>query len=452
MLPMVAALAGLLVTLAIFYPGVLPRDGVGMYSNVVSGLRSDAKPRLFVDLWWLIDAVICGSGGMFAFQAALYWSAALALATAVASNSLSRLALVLGLGFLPPLFGRLPMVSTDIAVLAAWSLGAGLILHRDLRATVGMRRGALTIAAFTLLAFGTLVRHNAVTGVVPLLWLLVAPLEGDRGRRWWRSCALALVLALLLIFGGRAHNGTAARTYNWADSPLWDLTAISVRSGEMLVPRFLLRDPSAADELRTLERYYTPYSAARLFYLDGGRLVFPKSATEARALLRAWRAAIMAHPREYVWHRSRVASLLLAIDDYPIDILFLENPPQSSEVGRCTGPWRIRFRESPATTAIRDALRGLIRTPLYQTWLWALAGIAAAVGGARLGGMRGRCATAIATSGLCYVAPVLFVAPAAHFRYTLWLYAATAIAIVLLATAILERRRGAEASKSIAPG
>jgi hypothetical protein len=285
---------------------------------------------------------------------------------------------------------------------------------------------------------------------------LVAPLEGDRGRWWWRSWALTLLLALLLIFGGRAYNRTAARTYNWADSPLWDLTAISVRSGEMLVPRFLLRDPSANDELRTLERYYTPYSAARLFYLDGGRLVFPQSATEARTLLRAWRAAIVAHPRDYVWHRSTVASLLLAIDDYPIDILFLENPPQSSEVGRCTGGWRLRFQESSATTAIRDVLRRLIRTPLYWTWLWALAAIAAAVAGARLGGMRGRCASAIATSGLCYVAPVFLVAPAAHFRYTLWLYAATAIAIVLLASTMLERLEhrhdGAEASVSIGPG
>jgi hypothetical protein len=440
-LPAVGALAGLLGTLAIFYPGVLPRDGVGMYNAVVNGFRVDTRPPLFVDVWRLTDVLVCGSGGIFALHVALYWSGVLALSTALASGSLARLLLVLSLGFLPPVFGRLPSVSVDNALLAAWSLGAAVLLHRDLRAHTGVRRRLLSLAACSLLAYGALMRHNAITGVVPLLWLLVTPLEASHGRARRRSWVLTLVLVLLLALGVQALNRTATRAYAWAVTPLWDLAAVSVRSGEILVPRFLMRDPSARDELQALERHYSPWSAMGLFFADGGLLEVPTDSVEARGLLTAWRAAIAAHPGEYVWHRSRVVSILLAVDGSPLDPLFLEHSAESPEMARCKGPWPVRFEASPATRAIRGALHALTRTPLYWTWLWALAAITAVAAGVRVGGVRGRFASAIAASGLCYVAPLAVIAPAAEFRYTLWLHAASAIAIVLLATAIVERRR-----------
>jgi hypothetical protein len=440
-LPVVAALAGFLTTVAIFYPGVLSNDAVGLYSNLVTGHRNDAKPRLFVDLWLLTDAVVCGSGGIFVLHVALHWSAALALATALTSNALPRLALVLGLGFLPPTFGRLPMVSTDNAVLAAWSLGVGLLLHRDLRAAVGGRRDALSIGAGALLAYGALVRHNAITGVVPLLWLLASPPEPGRGRARRRSVALTAILALLLAVGAQAMNRTTTRIYPWAVTALWDLAAMSVRSGEVLVPRSSMRDPSAEDPLPDLERQYSPYSAARLVFPDDACLRIPTDSVQARGLLGTWRSAIVAHPREYLWHRARMAALLMALADSPIGVLFLADPPQSARMDQCEGPWRTRFEASPASRSIRAALRSLQGTPVYWTWLWSLACVASVVAGARLGGTRGRFACAVAASGICQVAPVLFAAPSAEFRYTLWLHAATAIAIVLLATALFELRR-----------
>jgi hypothetical protein len=65
----------------------------------------------------------------------------------------------------------------------------------------------------------------------------------------------------------------------------------------------------------------------------------------------------------------------------------------------------------------------------------------------RLAGARGRFARAIACSGLLYVAPLAVVAPAVEFRYTLWLYPATAIVLALTAAALAprwRRRGGAE--------
>jgi hypothetical protein len=389
-------------------------------------------------------------------QVALYWCSALALATAMSSTPFRRLTLVLGLGFLPPVFARLPMVSTDLMVLAAWSLAVGLLLHRDLRPSAGRRRVALSIAAFVLLAYGAQVRHNAITGVVPLLWLLVKPIEPERWRAWRRPLACTVVLALLLAVGAQALNRTAARTYAWAIAPLWDLAAMSVRSGELLVPRSSIREPCARDPLPALARDYTPYSSAKLFFPEDACLGVPTDSVQARGLLGSWREAILAHPREYVWHRRQVVSLLMAAGDAPIGVLFLEDPPRSATMERCEGPWRVRFEASPASRTIRDALQSLMRTPLFLTWLWVLACIASVVGGVRLGGMRGRFASALAISGLCYVAPVLIVAPSTEFRYTLWLYAATAIALVLIATAILERRtqlrRRAGASEPVESG
>jgi hypothetical protein len=443
--PAGAALLGFLATLAVFWPGVMSQDAIGMYELVVSGARDDVKPPLFVDLWRVTDAVICGSGGIFALHVAMHWGAVLAVALAVASGALPRLVLVVVLGLLPPVAGRIAMVSVDCAVVVAWSLAVAVLLHRDLGrgAFAGWRRHALSAAALALIAYGALVRHNALAGVPPLLWLWAAPigssvLERSASRR---RLAIAIALTLLIAVTAEAVRRTALPKRAWTQPLVWDLAAISLRSGEMLVPDYALRDPSSAGDLERLEHYFSSWSSTRLFYFGDRYATFPLDAESSRRLRHDWRTAIAAHPGAYVAHRAEVAGRLLGFEDVAHGALFHDPPLQSPQMDRCRGPLRARFTPSAASRSIRGLLLALTETPLYATWLWLLAGIVIAAGAGRLRDPRARFARAVACSGLFYVAPLAVVVPGVEFRYTLWLYSATAIAAVLAVSAAAARWR-----------
>jgi hypothetical protein len=449
-LPVVVVSAGLLATLAIFYPGVLSNDAVAMYRQIAYGWRTDVKPPLFVDLWRLTDRVVCGSGGIFFLHVALYWAGVLALATGIASRASARALAALMLGFVPALIGRLPMVSVDNAVVAAWMLAVGLLLHRDTATSVGARR-ALSVAAFLLFAYGTFVRHNAITGVVPLLWWLVggyAPQSWSRreasGRRAW---AASLALTIALASAAIAFNWTATRSRSGAQTPMWDVAAISVAAGDMRFPPELMLDPSAGGDLALLEKHFSPWSVSPLLYQDGGYAVLPRNDEEAAVVARAWRDAVTAHPAEYLRHRGFVFLRLLAVDVMD-QAYFWEQPPASAEMEARCGEQSPSRAASAARKLMGRWLAAATRTPLYRTWMWALAAIALLAAAPALTGSAGlghaRAIRAVTASGLLYVAPLAVAAPGVEFRYTLWLYAATAIGAAL-AVAGVARRRGERA-------
>jgi hypothetical protein len=264
--------------------------------------------------------------------------------------------------------------------------------------------------------------------------------------------AIALAIALVLV--GQALNLTARRTRPGALAPLWDVAAISVRSGELFLPAELLRDRSATPDLANLERHFSPWSVGRLIYFGDGYASLPRNEEESTILMRAWRDAVTSHPVEYLRHRGFVFLRLLAIDPMA-EAYFWERPPRSPDVDRRCGVPPPRPAAAAAKEAIGRWFHAATRTPLYRTWLWALASLALLLGAPALarslGAANGRAIGAIAASGLLYVAPLAVIAPGVEFRYTLWLYPATAIASALAISVFARGRSDRARADSPAP-
>ena len=129
---------------------------------------------------------------------------------------------------------------------------------------------------------------------------------------------------------------TRERVSTWTLVALWDLAAMSVMTGTMLVPEFA-RSPGLT--LDALRRDYTPLVNVPIFSgtqhvrhgLDDERY----SDEELTALRDAWLRTVAAHPLAYAQHRWNVTSHLFGryrsnlegLFFTPAVVAYKDNPP-----------------------------------------------------------------------------------------------------------------------------
>jgi len=396
---------------------------------------------------------------VFLVHVVVYWTGIALIAGYLGSSSVARVVLVVVLGLFPPTYGLLPTIWKDVGVMGSWSLAIGLLLQRER----SPRSVMLVVAALLFLLYGGAVRHNTWPALLPLLYIVAArPVEGApsprRGRGALRRIALTLMLFALLFGLAKAINGLGARhVIMWAQVPLWDLAAISVLTGRDEVPDYVLIDSQRNHGSERLAHFFDSRTVAPLFWRDGGFARFELLPEEARRLLRDWLLAIRAHPREYAVHRLRTTSRLLGLSgrvggEYHRD-------HSGSEPEGCQRPRGLlrsrlsalptRFDDGPMTARFTRVLDRLSETGLYRPWLYVLLSAAIFVASFRIQGRPAFLARCIALSGLLYVAPLPLVAPSVEFRYTVWLFEATVVAVALMVVAVREGRHRAATSPRI---
>src|SRR5215469_51607 len=79
--------AGFVLTLMVFYPGVMTYDAAWIYADIGEGKLGDWQSPVMTVLWAAIDRLIPGSAGMFLLIAALYWLSFGILSWALARRS-----------------------------------------------------------------------------------------------------------------------------------------------------------------------------------------------------------------------------------------------------------------------------------------------------------------------------------------------------------------------------
>jgi hypothetical protein len=417
-----AAAIGLAFTLWAFYPGYVTQDSAEQYHQALTGDFDTHHPPLMAMLWRITDRVIPGPGGLFALFAITYW-AALALVASSMRGRLSQLVAVIGLW--PPMIGLLAHVWKDVGLLAMFMLASGLLVRESRRPS-----RVLLLIALGMIALGAGFRHNGLFAAIPFMPYLAARWmradEQDAGKpARLRIIAIAVLamLATTLITQLPNYFPNVKRRSMWPTVALWDLAAVSIDEGRILIPDSFLRSPLTLPELESTFDDSTNTST-----FSTGKIVLslsaPYDANQSGDLLHAWLELPFKHASTYWRHRWRLTCRLFGSGNEGRPAGLVLQPEYQTVAGNPP----ITPNHSRLNNFVMASLFYLIGTPLFGGWLYL--SIALVVLVSCIGRSRALAAT-IAISGLCYALPLIVISGAADFRYLSWLIGASLIAALL---------------------
>ena len=407
---------------ALHFPGIMNNDSIGQYRQALSGQYADWHPPVMAWLWSHLRVFGDGPAPFLILHLALYWLGFGLLADALRRTGHSALALVVALaGAFPPFLYINAQVVKDVGMAVTWVAAIGCVFW--FRAQGRRIPVAVGVAVALLVAYGTLVRTNAVFGLGPLLLFMLAPAP------WLRNARLMLAAVLVALVAIPASSAINRLAFNpIAQQPvqslfLFDLMGMAVHTGnpQLLAPRATL----AADELRAC---YTPYwwdslspwgrCSASVHRPAGTDLV-----TLPEGLASQWLRTIAQHPGAYVAHRLKHfnSSLLFAVPLKHIRLTpeYRSDDPAVKPLGVVTAA-EVRgdlLRKNPSVWPV--------------TWLaWACALLWILAAQAPSAGVQ--LARVLAVSALGYSGAYLLIGVATDMRYHYWTLLAVLIATLLV--------------------
>ena len=403
------------------YPGFTSYDSIEQLAQARGLLPlSDWHPPILPLTWRVLDAIVPGPLLMVLLQCALLLGGMFALLSRVLRTWPAVLA-TLAVFLWPPVFTLMAVVWKD-------ALMAGLLVA-SFAALTSARRGA-RIAALLGLLYATLLRHNAITAVAPLL-VLVAPWPASRPPRVRRLAGLAIALALFATAQLVNHALVTERRYPFATSlATFDITGM-LRYAEPLpdatFDRMLAGVPLVAhDHLQ--QRATLAWSPLSWFpSVDSAHRLMtrPATAAERDAVVAAWQRLICDQPHAYALARLRVYRELLGLrvhEDGRWEIMNAagEDVPLLAGYGiHIARPaWQLRLSWWLAELSGTSLL--------FRAWPYLLVAIALAIAA-----RRNTIVVALIVSALVYELALVVIAPSVDFRYSTWLVLCTLIGVAL---------------------
>jgi hypothetical protein len=318
---------------------------------------------------------------------------------------------------------------TDAHLAAVLVLAAGLAAWGISEA----RRGAL-LASLALLVYAGAVRYNALAAIVPPGLAIASAYASTRAVTWRTTALVAIALVCLSLAAGFALDRalTRHRVTVWPTIALWDLAAISVDTGTLLLPDFTHGPGLSVDELRATGAFDPTtntflFRASRSGMRDG--LLEPYTPDQLRSLRQTFIDAVLEHPGAYARHRLRTFWLLVGPHRGPIQ-------------GLAYSVSRARYKDNPPLpTAIDHKLQDrfyALASTLRPGWMFAalpylvLSLVALVLGWTRRRRPIARLGAAFAAGALLYAACLLPLAPAADLRYLTWPIVAGPVTLALV--------------------
>lgn len=417
LVPWIVAAVGVVATIVILYPGQYPFDSAYQLWQARDGQFNDLSPVAMTALWSLMLKVNANPASLLCLNLAMFWSGLALCVVAISGMQLVRAALLLALGMAPLTLVEMAHLLTDAHMAAVLMLATGL-------AAWGLTKGGrgAMLSCLVLLVYAGLVRHNALAAVLPYS-AVVAPAMMPKRRRDWNAvwlAAIALgVLSLATAFAlDRAL--TVQRMTVWPTIAMWDLAALSVDRGALLLPSFTHGPGLTVEELRKTGAF-NPTSTTLLFQRtssgmrDG--LAAPFTPDQLLELRRAWIDAVRQNPDVYTRHRLRTFWLLIGAHNGEF-----QGVPYFVD--------RVQYRDNPPLpTALAQGLQQTFYTfalELRSSWIFAalpylvLNVVALVIGWTHRDRPTARLAVAVSGSALLYAASFLPLAPAADLRYLTW--------------------------------
>lgn len=409
-LPWLLALAGFAFDLAAFWPGQMSFDSAYAWWQARGGATVDTVPPVFVLVWRVCDAVVEGPGLLFALHLALFWSGLALFVRALRPRTIAAAAALSLVAFAPLPWLLRGQVWTDVGLFSALTFATGaLACAQQTRA----RRWLLL--ALPALFYAAALRHNALPTVLPFAawwaWLAVRTSLARVG------ATLALVAAMFATIQ-LAESGAQRRVALWPSLAQFDLAAVSIASGRMLLPQFMI---GPGLDVAELAGAFRPWSNTPMLTntRHGMRDPFATdfSEAESRTLREAWFDAIAEHPGAWAQHRWRLTRALFGTHaaDWPRELVYVDdhvpyrdNPP----VARNASTLHARLMRAAAA---------LVATPALAAWPYLLVGFAAGIAAwRRRRAPAGTLALVLLASAALHALPLTLLAPAAELRYLGW--------------------------------
>src|SRR5713226_937585 len=157
-----AALLGIALTVACFYPGYMSPDSVEQLAQARSGIFTDWHPAMMSFLWRFADKLFPGPFGMLLLNNLLFWPGVATICYRCLGQAAAPVTIALGL--FPAVFGLLSTVWKDVAFGASMVLAVALLLD----AQIARSKSALILSSLPIL-YALSVRHNSGPGLLPLM-------------------------------------------------------------------------------------------------------------------------------------------------------------------------------------------------------------------------------------------------------------------------------------------
>jgi hypothetical protein len=470
------SVAGLLVSLAVNYPGFMTYDSVEQLLDARAGAYTDWHPPLMAALWRLTDRVIPGPFGMLLLQSALIWSGTALVMRAWFSRraSIAWSLLPVAVVLFPPVFSISGGIVKDVLMWAAFVLALGLAGTMRPYSAQSPSRFGLHLAA-TLLALGlaVMLRYNAVFAAIPILTLCTARALGPPNRRRLMIAAAFgfIGCAALVLAGARLSNAMAAyHRQPWISVAIFDISGIISHLHDRQEQQALydripvrIRAPGGLDRLlATYPSYYweTPFAknpqqaafacpisddTPRLHHLSRFDTCFFLNPEESSAIGHLWLRTIARHPLLWLYHRAQVFRHVLSSNDTHVWEPIFMSQPRGPTLTAADLSARIYGKHVPrlnrAQRAINDFFQQLANSWLYRPWIYFLLGLAVLAFAVRRWDWAYRDVILIAASGIAHDAGLFFLAPSADFRYSHFMIYASLLSAALLWRTEFVRRR-----------
>lgn len=423
LLPWVIALAGFAFDIAAYWPGQMSFDSAYVWWQARGGATTDIAPPTFIFIWRACDALVEGPGLVFALHLALFWSGLALLADALRANGLRTAGVMFIAAFAPVTWLLRGHVWTDVGLFSALLFAIGALAQAH-----ATRRRGWILAALPALIYAALVRYNALPAVAPIaVWAayLAFGHTATRSRIAW----LAVAGCAFLFVGAATINSRVQRHVPlWPATAEWDLAALSIASGEMLLPSFMI---GPGLDVAELGRAFRDWSIVPMLQntQHGMRDPFMSDYTpdQLAALRNAWLAAIRAHPGAWLAHHGRQAAALLGVHDpsWPRELIYVDD--------------EFQYRDNPPVARNTSSLHNaLMRGAALLSGTWLLAGwaylalglLALPVAWRRRGELAGACAVVLLASAWLYLLPLVVLVPA-ELRYLGWSCLASSLAAAI---------------------
>ena len=430
-----------------FSPGFMSFDTLYQYRQAIGlAALNDAHPVIMVMLWRFFSSISNNTGTMLHFHQLLYWFTISLFVLLVARRLRYRVALLLAIGFCPPLVITSLHIWKDVEMICALALACATLLGY-----IRHRHWAWLVVATLSLFYATAVRINGYVPALFLLFFLGYLCFGQLKLSRSKKAALIVIAVAGLSLGFfqaiTVLNAKAEKSHVIGTLLVWDLAEISLAKNKDLIPPYIPRvsaGPVLEDlaKVRVREANYPFWSVVWPFPPEEHR----------RRLMPDWLSVVSANPLEYLKHRAHVLSVLMGIG--VAEIYYPYHPGiDGNELG-------FKFNtisEQKAGSYFRG-FELLAKTIFYRPWLYVLLCIAAlCIACYRMRRLQGdprenALAAAVALSGIANMASLFFLATAADFRYGIWTVFSALIASVIVLAGVLEARRESGNREPAQPG
>ncbi|MEO6690444.1 MAG: hypothetical protein ABIS07_10595 [Dokdonella sp.] len=428
--PWLVAFAGFAFDLAAFWPGQMSFDSAYAWWQARGGTSTNIVPPLFVWVWRACDRIVEGPGALFVFHLALFWCGLALLARALRFAPVASAAAMLLVALAPVSLVLRGQVWTDVGLFAALTFATGALASVE----IDLRRHWLLFPIALALFYAAALRHNALPAVLPFVaWFMWLLLRRFTAASPARVTVATLVGLLAIACAARWLDASVDRHVEvWPSLAQFDLAAVSIATGQMRLPDFMI---GPGLDVAELAQAFRPWSNVPMLVgtQHGIRDPFSDHSAQELATLRtAWLGAITDEPRAWFAHRLRLSRALFGTHavEWPRELIYVDD-----EVG---------YRDNPPIARTTNALHaGLMRaaailavTAALAAWPYLVLGL---VGGAvawrRRGDMTARLAAIVLLSAWLYAVPLTMIAPSAELRYLAWPCVASLLAFACAAFA-----------------